>query len=144
MSKICIVSCVKSKKKGIHKAKDLYGSSLFKKSMKYADRICDETYILSAKYGLISPEKKIKSYDVSIGTIPWQEKWKWKEKAAKDIMRASKDKDVIVFLTGHSYKVGVAGQLKKREVEYPMAHMKIGQRLKWLKEQLETEGKNET
>ena len=137
--KICIVSCVKNKKKGTHKAKDLYTSSLFKKSMQYAEDLCDETYIYSAKHGIIKPDKKIKSYDVTIGSLPWQKRNILKEKVAKTLIKKTKKGDTVVFLTGNLYKKGVAYELikKKRKVEYPLNRMKIGQRLKWLNEQLE-------
>ncbi len=54
MKQIVLISCVSKKLNAKSKAKDLYISPLFKKNLKYATSLNpDETFILSAKYGLV-------------------------------------------------------------------------------------------
>ncbi|MFX1519409.1 MAG: DUF6884 domain-containing protein, partial [Promethearchaeota archaeon] len=63
MKTLAIITCVKEKRKGNHKAKDLYISDLFKKMRKYAETYNYDWRIISAKHGLINPEKMIESYE---------------------------------------------------------------------------------
>ena len=62
--KIALISCV-SKKQELSdgekvKAKDLYISPLFKMAYDYAKKLdVDRVFILSAKHGLLSPDKEI-------------------------------------------------------------------------------------
>jgi len=136
--KLCVVACSKSKNKkpGKHKAEDLYTGGVFKKSMSYADDICDKTVILSAKHGVISLDKKIVKYDFQMKDIPYSEKYKWKEQCAEEIMKLTNNGDTVVFLTSHGYKSGILSKLKKRKTEWPFHHLKQGQRLRWLNEKL--------
>jgi hypothetical protein len=61
--KVALVSCVKTKLPGMHPAKELYASPLFRLSFEYASKHADRTYILSAKCGLVEREQRIESYE---------------------------------------------------------------------------------
>ena len=63
MKTLVIVTCVKEKQSGFHKAKDLYISDLFKKMRNYAEIYNYDWRIISAKLGLIDPEDIIESYE---------------------------------------------------------------------------------
>ncbi len=63
---IGLLSCVKTKLKVPAKAKDLYISSLFKQSRRWAECICDEWFVLSAQYGLVDPELSAKPYELTM------------------------------------------------------------------------------
>ena len=63
---LVITTCVKEKRKGHHKAKDLYVSDLFKKMRNYAEMYNYDWRIISAKHGLIDPEEIIMNDDKSI------------------------------------------------------------------------------
>src|SRR5690606_13413659 len=54
---IALVSCVSSKEPHAAPARDLYTSALFRKARAYAERNADAWYILSAKYGLVDPNR---------------------------------------------------------------------------------------
>jgi hypothetical protein len=140
--KLCVVACSKSKIKesGKHKAKDLYTGGIFKKSMNYADEICDKTVILSAKHGVISPDKRISKYDFQMKDIPYDKKYKWKEQRVEELLKLSKKGDTVVFLTPHGYKRGIISRLKKRKTEWPLKYLRQGQQLRWLTKQLEKIG----
>ena len=53
MKKIVLISCGKDKCNQRAKARDMYKGSLFKKSLRYAQKLNpDQIFILSAKHGL--------------------------------------------------------------------------------------------
>jgi hypothetical protein len=64
-----LVGCGSAKKDGTHPAKDLYDSTYFEKKRDFAEKLADEWYIISAKYGVIDPEREIEDYDVSIEDV---------------------------------------------------------------------------
>ncbi len=137
--KLCVVACSKSKikKSGKHKARDLYTGGAFKKSMTFANEICDKTVLISAKHGVISPDKKIAKYDFQMKDIKYDEKYKWKEKRAEELMKLTEKGDTIVFLTPYGYKSGIVSKLKQRKTEWPMRNLRQGLQLRWLNQQLE-------
>lgn len=57
--KIVLVSCVSEKRAAPSPTCDLYTSDWFTKVARYAGQIADEWFILSAKYGLVHPDKTI-------------------------------------------------------------------------------------
>jgi len=68
MNNLALISCVK--KKDIHKAKarNMYKSTLFVKSLRYVENVLkpEKIYILSAKYGLLNLDQEIDSYNETI------------------------------------------------------------------------------
>src|SRR5262249_14293900 len=55
---VVLISCVKSKRGQRCRAGDMYTSALFQKMMAYAQRLKPKRiFILSAKYGLLSPDE---------------------------------------------------------------------------------------
>ena len=77
MSKIVLVSCVKTKANHPKPAKELYISDLFRKSSAYARMIGDEWYILSAKYGLLAPEVVIPPYEKTLRNMGVADRKAW-------------------------------------------------------------------
>jgi cytoplasmic iron level regulating protein YaaA (DUF328/UPF0246 family) len=67
---ILLIACVSKKGKIAAKAKDLYISTLFKSSWKYGMGLKpDKTFILSALYGLLDPERIIEPYNVTLSNV---------------------------------------------------------------------------
>ncbi len=61
---IVLVSCVKTKQDRRCRAGDMYTSALFQKMMAYAQSLKPKRiFILSAKYGLLSPDDMIEPYE---------------------------------------------------------------------------------
>lgn len=90
-----IVGCSKSKKKIDEPlpAEERYTGTYFGKSMKVSEQYDGETFILSAKFGLISPQKKIPNYNVSMYDHTSEDK----KKMADKIDTSNFDDDVVVF-----------------------------------------------
>jgi hypothetical protein len=71
MKKIVLIACASQKKKIKSPAKDLYISTLFKYSLRYAFSMNpDKVYILSALHHLLDLDKEIEPYDVTLSNIP--------------------------------------------------------------------------
>lgn len=63
---LVLVGCVKTKRQATSAAKDLYKSPLWRCRRAYAESLGCPWYILSAKYGLLDPEKRIATYDLAL------------------------------------------------------------------------------
>jgi hypothetical protein len=71
MKKIVLIACVSKKKKKKSPAKDLYTSTLFTYSLKYAYTLNpDKVFILSALHHLLDLEQEIEPYDVTLSNVP--------------------------------------------------------------------------
>lgn len=104
--KVILISCVKKKQEGAHKAKDLYVSPLFRKAWAYAQTLqADRTYILSAKYGLTDPEQLIEKYDVTLNKMHSAERRAWAQGVLDRMKQVGIDpqRDEFVILAGRNY-----------------------------------------
>lgn len=136
--KIYLVSCVSKKHDGVHAAKDLYCSDLFAKSRKYVEQHLekgDKWFILSAKYGLVSPETQIEKYDKTLNKMYKVDRYLWATKAVIPALEKELDSSTeIVFLAGKSYTEFLTQYLDTKKVKYTdlLKGKKIGERLSFL------------
>jgi len=63
---IALVGCVSKKVTHPAPAGELYASTLFKREREWATARCDKWFILSAKHGLLRPERVIEPYDETL------------------------------------------------------------------------------
>jgi len=106
MKSIVLLMCGKNKLSQKAKAKDLYLSPRFQKSIEYAKTITDYSniYVLSAKHGLLGLEQEITPYDKSIYEMSVQEKKAWADMVIKSLSNISNLKeDKYIFLTDDDY-----------------------------------------
>jgi hypothetical protein len=135
---VCLVGCGKAKADKTAKAKDLYTGSLFRAARGFAEQ-CDDWYIISAKFGLLSPEKKIAPYESRLprGYIANDN---WGIAVVCALCEAMRDIHFeVVLLAGAEYAVPVAAHLSRLSicVRQPLSGMQLGQRLHWLKTERE-------
>lgn len=140
MKNVVLIGCVAEKQAGIHKAKDLYVSDLFKKSFAYAEALNCPIWILSAKHCLLDINKEIESYDKSMKDLDKEEKEEWKT----NVINALKenydfDDTSFIILAGQDYYELLLDELK--HVELPLKGLQLGKRLKKLNELIESIGK---
>jgi len=106
MKPIVLLMCGKNKLSQKAKAKDLYTSPRFQKSIEYAKTITDYSniYVLSAEHGLLGLEQEIDPYDKSIYEMSVQEKKAWADMVIKSLSNISNPKeDKYIFLTDDDY-----------------------------------------
>jgi hypothetical protein len=106
MENIVLLMCGKNKLSHKAKAKDLYTSPRFQKSIEYAKTLTaySNIYVLSAEHGLLGLEQEIAPYDKSIYEMSVQEKEAWADMVIKSLSNTSNPKgDKYIFLTDDDY-----------------------------------------
>lgn len=123
--KVVLVSCA-AKKRNLAQgqtvaAKDLYVSPLFKMAWQYAVKMNpDRIYILSAKHGLVPPNKKIGTYNQTLNDASTAERKRW----AAEVLSALRNeglnlsKDQFVILAGNNYSQFLLPALKHYSLPY--------------------------
>lgn len=136
MKTLGLVSCTKRKQKYPCKASEMYSASdLFRKAYAYCNRNYDQVAILSAKYGLLLPEDKIKPYDLTLNKMRVSEIRKWSEKVFNQIQKCLDLKEIYVvfFHAGVKYRKFIIPKLEAFGIEYrvPLKNLGIGNQLSW-------------
>lgn len=136
---IALVSCVNRKHCIPMPARDLYCSDWFRKASAYAMCIADEWYILSAKYGLIEPYEVIEPYCQTLNDMPVVERRAWAGRIWDEFKEKLKSGDHVIILAGARYREYLIKPIQDMgcSVEIPMAGLRIGEQLRWLKQKLE-------
>jgi hypothetical protein len=136
--KIALVACVSKKRTRPSSAQDLYISDWFRKASTYARRVASEWYILSAKYGLVSPDTTIEPYDETLNRMPAAARRAWARRVLKELGQVLRPGDHVVILAGMRYRENLVGPIQQMgcSVEIPMEGLGIGKQLSWLKRQI--------
>lgn len=134
--KIALISCVKQKADKPQKARNLYISSLFVKSLEYAEKInVDKIYVLSAKYGLVPIDKVIEPYEKTLNNMKKNERVEWANEVLSELSKVSDImKDEYYILAGKNYYENIYKRLKN--VKIVMEGLQLGQRLQFLNKEL--------
>lgn len=142
MSTIILISCVSTKLTTKAKAKNLYISPLFKMNYAYAESLKpDAIYILSAKYGLVDPEKEIEPYEQTLNTMKSGQVKDWTLDVIDQMEgKVNFQKDEIIFLAGERYRKFLMPLCRNAKV--PLEGLGIGKQLGWLKKKLESKKRN--
>ena len=139
-----IISCAKQKiwdktfNAGPTSAKDAYVSAYFQKCRACAEKYGTGWAIFSAKYGIISPDFIInENYDVSFktGSSALTE-----TKLEQQLVDMEIEKyDAVISLCGQSYDKKLESVCKHLNLtlQNPLAHLRIGERMRELKNALE-------
>ena len=135
---IAIVQCVSKKRKTPQLARDLYTSPLFVNAAAYAEKISDEWYIISAKYGLVRPSDWLEPYDVTLNHMTAIQRRGWANQVFSDLKPLLRPTDTVVILAGVVYRKNLVNKIEGLgcKVEIPMKGLRIGEQVSWLKEQL--------
>ena len=133
---VVLMSCVKSKRGHRCKAGDMYTSPHFQKMMAYAQSLKPKNiFILSAKYGLLSPCDIIYPYEQTLKTLSASERRQWAQQVISELRnRCSLEEDAFVILAGIAYRENLIPYLKHYDV--PMEGLPFGRQLQWLERQL--------
>ena len=145
--KVALIGCGAAKNPGVLPAKDKYSSNYFRLKRDYGEIVCDDWYIVSAKYGLIDPNQKIDDYDTSITDLERDEVRELTESIDNDLWDIlSNDEEIeeeteVHFLMGSSYLDPLETKLfwlnnnPKTEAVYPFEDTSgIGEQMAKLKE----------
>jgi hypothetical protein len=149
MIRIAIISCSSLKLSHAAPARELYRSPLFRKSLELAELSCDHVYIASAFHGLVELHQELEPYDRTLAELGQRGRFAWGDRIASSIMFAINHHKAIgrldnrrheatelVLYAGELYTKPIKRALHFRPVDAtilePLAHMQIGERLRWL------------
>ncbi|MBT78694.1 MAG: hypothetical protein CL798_10955 [Chromatiales bacterium] len=131
---IYLVSCVSQKRAASSIAKDLYISDWFSKARAYAEMSGFPWLILSAKYGLVSPDEIIKPYELTLNKMAIADRRHWAKQVLEQLEAQLSTPKRIVMLAGARYREFVEPELRAMgiDIDVPMEGLRIGEQLSWL------------
>jgi len=136
MKRICLIACASSKQDTPQAAKDLYISALFQKSVGWMNKQnFDYWFILSAKHGLLPPDKVIAPYNQTLNQMPVKQRIQWSINVYQSLKPYLDKNTSVTFLAGDKYRSKHLVHLIQKvecEILVPMEGMRIGEQLKWL------------
>ena len=135
---VAFISCVKEKRIGEYKAKDLYISDFFRKSLGYVNNKYDKIFILSAKYGLLDLNDKIENYEMTLNDFSKIEKVEWSVMVCNQLETKVDDSDDLYFYVGNNYREHLLPLLSNK-CFVPLEGKGIGEQLQYFKNNTETE-----
>jgi hypothetical protein len=93
-------------------------------------------FVLSALYGLVSPDAEIAPYDHTLNTLKVEDRQAWANRVLAKLLPEIADVKRVVLFAGRRYREFLVEPLAQRgiKVEAPLAHLKIGEQLHWLSE----------
>jgi cytoplasmic iron level regulating protein YaaA (DUF328/UPF0246 family) len=133
INSIALIGCVKQKSPVPNKARFLYTSELFKKTVEYVEyKKYSNWYVLSAFYGLVDKDEVIKPYDLTLTTFS-KEKLEW---WAIGVFQRLMERNInnISFFCGKTYYQELLPLLDENKIAYstPLGNLSFGQRLAFL------------
>lgn len=143
MKTVCLVSCTSSKALYPTTAENLYKSPLFDGARRYAETRCDSWFILSAKYGLLTPKEDVAPYDESLYQMSQAEQIGWAKKVHERLTAVIDPLASIVFLAGEKYRHNLQRHFEQegRMIAAPMSELGIGRQVSWLQKLMKEEGR---
>ena len=137
-----LVSCGSQKREGRHAAEDLYTGSLVRLGLAYSKATCDETFILSAKHGLLALSRTVENYEQSLHAAAPSERLKWADRVVMRL-RSEYSTNLPVKLhgfAGETYVEPLRRAVDKQglwswSVEAPLRGMTLFDRMRWLRDQ---------
>lgn len=125
--KIALLSCTSSKQDYPCKAAEMYmPSARFKLAYQYAKESCDEIYILSAKYGLLSENDVIEPYNETLKSKSIHERKLWSNNVLQQLEnKVSLKNDSFVILAGTAYNMYLLPYIKNKTM--PLKGHRMGQ-----------------
>lgn len=146
MRTLVIVGCGEMKASLACEARDLYQSTLFRLARAYAEAAGDDWMILSAKHGLVYPDRVLEPYEYSIIGKGKQDWWTLRHCVQADFAGYLLDhRDIasgrkveglrVVALVGKVYAEILKATGMRDLLEFPLEGLQIGERQAWLKSQ---------
>lgn len=128
--RFALVSCAKSKLQYECPAIDMYtASALFRKSIHYCQARQMIIFILSAKYGLLSPDKAIQPYELTLKHLSKAERANWIKAVNSSLETEIPSGSTIELHCGKEYEKGL--HLLSYKIERPLEGLRMGERMSW-------------
>jgi hypothetical protein len=134
---VVLVACATKKQPRICAAQDLYVSQLFRLSRRYAEQAGDRWYILSAQYGLLSPETEVLPYNATLKDAGVEGRHRWAAEVWNQIRELPEWPWTRVhFLAGRFYREHLIPRLEATgcHIEIPLESLPIGKQIQRLQQ----------
>lgn len=137
-SSVYLVSCVSRKRDYLCEARDLYVSDWFCKARRYVEASGCPWFILSAEYGLVTPDQIIAPYERTLNNTGVADRRAWADRVERQFAEVAPEFSQAVFLAGERYREFLMPRLMLRgvAVSVPMEGLRIGEQLRWLGQRL--------
>ena len=134
--KVAVINCGSKKVHKKCKAKDLYIGSLFLASRAFCETNYDAYCILSAKYNCLLPNDEVEYYDLFLKDLSKEEKIKWDEKTANQLMERFPKGTEFDFYVSKMYIDGVLPILDKYDIKYTtnLNDLGLGYKIQWFQQ----------
>lgn len=133
---LCLVSCGRRKVRSTVPAKDLYISDWFQKTRRLIEREGWPWFILSAKHGLLDPERKTEWYDMTLKNMDAGARRDWARAVLVSLEPHLAGVQSIVIFAGALYRKHLEPALRSRGIEVHVRSLRQGEQLAWLNAQL--------
>ncbi len=109
-------------------------SEWFHRARAYVGAAGAPWFILSAKYGLVSPEDMLEPYEETLNTMSIGQRRASAARVQQQMDQRLPRSDRIVVLAGQRYREFLMEYLRRRAptVEVPLEGLRIGEQLHWL------------
>lgn len=110
-------------------------SQLFRGFRRYAEANADEWFIVSAEYGLLSPEQVVEPYERTLNKMNKAERVAWGERVQRQLLGVLPESAEVILLAGARYREGIEPFLRDRgfKVMVPLRGLSFGEQLQKLK-----------
>ncbi len=136
--RIALVGCVKTKRSGVHPARDLYVSPLFLRRRAFVEAARLPWFILSAKHGLVAPEAELRKYEMTLNTMSAADRRAWGARVLGQLREQLGDLDGLTFEfhAGARYVEALEQGLGEAgaRIDVPTEGLTMGRQLAWYTE----------
>lgn len=132
--KVALIPCTNQKADKPGPAREVWTGSHFQFTLLHAETFYDKVYIMSYKYGFITPDTVIEPYDLNIQNRPAVERLQWWWIIKEDIARVVKEDNPTLFAiyTGNYERERIIRELfvnGVRNIIVPWEGLGIGERM---------------
>jgi hypothetical protein len=103
MANYALIACVKTKVEDETRALQLYRSPLFNKSLLHALRAKLRPYVLSAEFGLVSPDQILPPYEKTLKTMGSRAVQQWAKRTGSQLRQLLSPRDTVHLYAGQDY-----------------------------------------
>lgn len=82
---VAIIPCMNQKSDEPGPAREVWVGHHFQATLMHVEEFYDQVFIISFKYGLITPDTIIEPYDINIHFEPWDVRVKWKRMVIQQV-----------------------------------------------------------
>lgn len=126
---LVLIGCSARKLASSAPARDLYRGDLFRKSVQWAEAQGYPWLVLSALYGIVSPDDVIAPYDVTLNVLDTEDRKLWATSAFLQLRRKAGLDRPIIILAGEPYRRHLVPRLKGEttfSISAPLGNLGIG------------------